>query len=50
MEIEEQECENCNKMIPSEKHTLHEAYCLRNMKKCLICLEVFIKNEMSEHL
>lgn len=34
MEIEEQKCENCDKMIPQNKIDLHEAYCFRNMKKC----------------
>ena len=34
MEIETILCSNCDLLIPENKHTLHEAYCIRNMIKC----------------
>ncbi|KRX01717.1 hypothetical protein PPERSA_01587 [Pseudocohnilembus persalinus] len=43
------QCENCEKYFPESKIDLHEAYCIRNIKKCEQCGEFIDKNEIEEH-
>lgn len=44
-----QPCENCKKMFPESKIDLHEAYCIRNIRKCEHCDEYVDKSEMEDH-
>ncbi len=30
-------CSNCGKDFPEERVHLHEAYCIRNIRKCDLC-------------
>ncbi|WPK22951.1 hypothetical protein PUMCH_000174 [Australozyma saopauloensis] len=41
-------CQNCGKQIQEKNYPLHEAYCLRNIKKCS-CGEVFDREIPSLH-
>ncbi|KAL4483645.1 hypothetical protein ABPG72_006711 [Tetrahymena utriculariae] len=42
-------CENCKQLFPESKVQLHEAYCLRNIRKCPNCEQYVDKREMEEH-
>lgn len=40
--VDTKQCYNCMKYIAKSKFSLHEAFCLRNIKKC-ICGQTFLK-------
>ncbi|KAL4460408.1 hypothetical protein ABPG74_000159 [Tetrahymena malaccensis] len=42
-------CSNCNKPQLASKVQLHEAYCLRNIRKCPDCEEFIDKRELENH-
>lgn len=42
-------CDNCKQLFPESKIQLHEAYCLRNIRKCPNCDMFVDKRELEEH-
>ncbi|KAK6203548.1 ubiquitin fusion degradation protein UFD1-domain-containing protein [Scheffersomyces amazonensis] len=36
-------CQNCLKVIEKDKYSLHQAFCLRNNKRCPQCNEIFLR-------
>lgn len=42
------QCSNCQKYIPESTYAIHEAFCLRNNKRCT-CGEVFLKKIPETH-
>lgn len=42
-------CENCDKMIPKDKITIHEIHCLKNIYKCIDCKKKMEMIEKSSH-
>lgn len=42
-------CPNCGRRFPPDKVDLHEAYCVRNFRKCELCGIMIDKNSIEEH-